>query len=86
MFGIASYLAVATIASVTVFLVAEWFREPGAPAPDHPGRIALIAGLLWPMLLLGLAQCVLVAAVHDKLGRRPVSTMSIRPGERAGSP
>lgn len=74
MFGIACYLAVAMTAAVALFLAAEWIREPRTRAPEHPGRTALLGGLLWPLVLIGLAQCALVVAIHNRWGvsRRPV--------------
>lgn len=86
MFGIACYLAVATIAAAAVFLFAEWTREPGVRGPDHPGRIALLTGLVWPLVLIGLAQGALVVAAGNRWGRRPAPVMRIRAGVGAESP
>lgn len=72
MIGIVFYLVVAAIVVVAAFLLAEWIRQPGIPAPDHPGALAVIAGLLWPVLAVGLVQWVLVAAVHRKMRRAVV--------------
>lgn len=68
MFWISSYAVVAMVSAVAVFLLAEWLREPGVPAPNHPGRFAVIAGLLWPVLAVGIAQWGLIAAVAARLG------------------
>jgi hypothetical protein len=74
------YAAVAVIAALAVFLLAEWSRMPGVPAPDNPGRYALLAGLLWPVLVLGIAQWGLIAMVASRLRRtaRPVPAVSPR--------
>lgn len=64
--GIALYLGVATIFAVAAFLASEWIRLPGAPAPERTGLLAIVAGLLWPVLTIGLAQWCLLAAVHRK--------------------
>lgn len=64
MFWIAIYAALATVAAVAVHLLAEWHRDPGVPAPDRPGLCAVAAGLLWPLLVLGIAQWGLVVAVQ----------------------
>ncbi len=65
------YFAVAVIAAAAVFLAAEWVREPGTRAPDHPGRTALAAGLLWPIVLVGLGQCALMVAAHNRWAGKP---------------
>jgi hypothetical protein len=62
MFWIALYGIVALAVAVIALVVAEWVREPGAPAPEHPGFFAALAGLLWPAVLIGLAQWGLIAA------------------------
>lgn len=61
------YAALAIVAAVAVFLAAEWLREPGVPAPDCSGRCALAAGLLWPVIILGIAQWGLIVAVQSRL-------------------
>lgn len=81
--GITLYLIVATMASAAIFLFAEWIREPGVPAPDHPGRIAVIAGLLWPLVVIGLAQCALVVAAGNRWGGGSAPAMRIRVGAKA---
>lgn len=86
MFGIASYLAVAVITAVAAFLIAEWTRQPGARAADHPGRAAMAAGLLWPVVLVGVAQCAVVVMAHNKWAGRALPNNRIRVGERAGFP
>jgi hypothetical protein len=63
MFWIALYGIVALAVAVIALLVAEWVREPGAPAPEHPGFFAALAGLLWPAVVIGLAQWGLIAVV-----------------------
>ena len=86
MFGIALYLTVAMIAAVAMFLFAEWTREPGLQASDHPGRVALLVGLVWPVILIGLAQCALVVAAGNRWGGRRVPAMRMRVGAGAQSP
>ena len=74
------YAAVAVVAAIAVFLLAEWLRIPGVPAPGNPGRYAVVAGLLWPVLVLGIAQWALVAMVATRLrpSARPVHAVSTR--------
>ena len=67
MVAIAVYSALAIVAAVAVFLLAEWLRQPGTPAPDCPGRCAIAAGLLWPILVVGVAQWGLIAAVRARI-------------------
>jgi hypothetical protein len=64
MTGIALYAAVAVVCAVAAFLFAEWSREPGMPAPGHPGVLALLVGLVWPVLIIGLAQLAAIAAAR----------------------
>ncbi len=69
------YAVAGVAAAIAVFLAAEWLRMPGVPAPDNPGRYAIAAGLIWPILLLGIAQWGLIAMVAARMRRsaRPVS-------------
>jgi hypothetical protein len=75
------YAAVAVIAAIAVSLLAERLRMPGVPAPDNPARYAVFAGLLWPVLILGIAQWGVIAMVASWLRRsaRPVHAVSTRP-------
>lgn len=70
MFWIVLYGIVALAVAATALLVAEWVRKPGSPAPDHPGFFAALAGLLWPAVIIGLAQWGLIAAVASPERRR----------------
>ena len=74
------YATGVVVAAIAVFLLAGWLRVPGAPAPDNTGRYALAAGLLWPVLVLGIAQWGLIAMVAARLRRRarPVHAVSPR--------
>lgn len=78
MFWISSYAVVAVVSAVAVFLLTEWFRTPGVPAPEHTAWYAAIAGLLWPVVLVGIAQWGLIAAVASRLRRTapPVEAVS----------
>lgn len=57
------YVTVAIAVAVAAFLFTEWVRDPGATAPDGPGALAIVAGLLWPVLAVGLIQWLLIAAL-----------------------
>lgn len=61
------YAALAIVSAVAVFLLAEWLRKPGAPASGCQGRCAIAAGLLWPVIALGVAQWGLIVAVQSWL-------------------
>jgi hypothetical protein len=76
--GIVLYLLIAVMASIAAFLFSEWLRRPGAPAPDHPGLVAALAGLLWPVLAVGLAQWALVAALHRQVRSEAVAVRPAR--------
>ncbi len=51
------YLCGALIAAASASVAADLFPEPGAPAATRAGGIVL-AGALWPVLLVGLLQFV----------------------------
>jgi hypothetical protein len=67
LYGITVYAAMTIIAATAAFLFSEWVREPGAPAPERLGLTSLAAGLLWPVLLIGILQCLAVAVVQSRL-------------------
>jgi hypothetical protein len=52
----AVYLVISMVCAVSAFVVAGWSRHEGSPAPNYCGRLALAAGLLWPVVMIGLAQ------------------------------
>lgn len=74
---IAGYGGLTLCVATAVFLLAEWFREPGAPAARRPGFFAASIGLMWPLLLLGLMEVFLIAAIQSR------STATARPEGRA---
>lgn len=54
------YLIIAAVVAMATFVAAEWFREEYIAAPDYPGVMSAVAGMLWPVLLLGLSELALV--------------------------
>lgn len=70
------YGAVAVAAAALTFVAADWFREPGTPAADHPGRIALLTGLLWPVVMIGLAQWAAIARLRPRQVVAPPTSVS----------
>lgn len=69
MFWFALYGAIAVIVSVAALVFSEWAREPGVPAPSHPRLLALVAGLAWPVVVVGLVQWGLIAAYAARVAR-----------------
>lgn len=64
------YSCTASLAAIGAFLGADWFRDRHLPAPDNPGLLALLAGLLWPLVIIGLAQLGCFVAIRKFLLRR----------------
>ena len=62
MFWIVVYFSCAVIVGGSVFIAVEWVRIGIADLPDHPGRTCLLAGMLWPVLILGVAELVVLWA------------------------
>ena len=54
------YLAVAALFGSALFLAANWFRPEHIAAPDFPGVVSALAGMLWPVLLVGASELALV--------------------------
>lgn len=55
-----SYLIIAVVVAMAIFVSACWFREEHVAAPDHSGMMSAVAGMLWPVLLVGLSELALV--------------------------
>ena len=54
------YLVVAAVVAMATFVAADWFREEHVAAPGFPGVMSALAGALWPILLVGVSEMVLV--------------------------
>jgi hypothetical protein len=63
------YATAAFVTGAALYLFAEFRRAPGAPAHRCSGLCAVVAGILWPVLLIGAAQFGLVAALSHGLSR-----------------
>jgi len=77
------YVAAALVAAPVIFVAAELLGH-GPARPRHRFFYSLLAGLLWPLLALGLAEFAVIAA----LGHRPHGP-AIRPlstGDEADKP
>jgi hypothetical protein len=54
------YLTIAVFVAITTFIAGNWLRPEYVAAPDHPGTTSAIAGMLWPVLVLGAAELALL--------------------------
>jgi len=72
------YATVAMAVAAAAFLFSEWVREPGGSAPNSPGAVAIAAGLLWPVLAIGLVQWLLIAAVASRVPKPGMSAADSR--------
>ena len=79
---ISGYAAIAVLVAAASIVMAEWARDAHVAAPDRPGMTAVVAGLLWPVLAVGLVQVLAVIGVRHglRVGRqsarhRPESRM-----------
>ena len=54
------YLIIAALVAMATFVAAGWYREEHAAAPDYPGVTSAVAGMLWPVLLVGTSELALV--------------------------
>jgi hypothetical protein len=66
-FGVLSVL----VAAVAVFVTMARLRPSEVQSrPTHPVLLSLVAGALWPLLLVGLAEFAIVAAMPAALRPR----------------
>lgn len=75
-FWTAVYGVVAATVVVATFIGASRMREPGIPGPDNVGLFAVLAGLLWPVTVIGVAEAAMLVAIQQ----------SNRPAVLHGSP
>lgn len=79
---ISTYATIAVLVATASIVMAEWARDAHVAAPDRPGMTAIVAGLLWPVLALGILQLLTLVAVrhglrirHPDARHRPESRM-----------
>jgi ABC-type dipeptide/oligopeptide/nickel transport system permease component len=60
MFWCGAYLTVALLFAVTIFAAGNWLRTEDVAAPDHPGTTSAVAGMLWPVVIVGIAELALL--------------------------
>ena len=68
MFWYGLYFIIAVAVTMATFVAACWFREEDVAAPDHSGVTSALAGMLWPVLIVGLSELVLVRWVFRAAG------------------
>jgi hypothetical protein len=71
------YAAVAIAVAVAALMFAEWVCDPDAIAPDRPCALAIVAGLLWPVLAVGLMQWFLIAGFASRVREAKVSAAGL---------
>ena len=70
---VVAYLSLWALTSVGLIGASRWLRSAARPAP-HPVAVSLLAGAVWPLLLLGAAQLGALVAATEALSRsEPVS-------------
>lgn len=55
------YLIVAALVAIATFAAADWLREGHIAAPDYPGVMSAVAGILWPVLLVGISEIMVLS-------------------------
>jgi hypothetical protein len=73
-----TYLCAATLVAAGAMVFAAWSRKGQQTAPAVAPGPALLAGALWPLVLAGVAQWLLVHALGTGLRRESRRTESIR--------
>jgi hypothetical protein len=58
------YVSGWVVATMVLALVVKRLNDPSRPQP-HPIRVAVAAGAVWPLVILGATQMVAVALVVD---------------------
>jgi hypothetical protein len=86
MIWIGLYATTAIVVTTALFLLTEFLRAPGHAGPRHPGQYAVVAGLLWPVLVVAAAQYGVIAALGHGLSRMaaPSQAVPARIAQRVG--
>ena len=66
-----AYIVVAALAAISILLAANWFRHQHVAAPEHSGATAVLAGLLWPALLIGIAELAVICCAGRRVRQAP---------------
>lgn len=68
-FGV--YGVVAALVACSIFLASNWFRPQHVAAPEHSGATAVLAGLLWPALLIGITELAVICCAGRRFRTAP---------------
>ena len=82
----ATYIAAALLAAPSIFVAAEWVGHDRSPRPPHRVAYSILAAALWPLLVVGLMQFAVIAAVRHALvsrSSRPTRPMAEPSGDDA---
>jgi hypothetical protein len=81
---VATYIAAALLVAPSIFVAAEWVGHDHSPRPPHRLAYCVLAAVLWPLLVVGLAQFAVIAAVrHMSRSSGPTSPMFEPSGDDA---
>jgi hypothetical protein len=58
------YVSAALVVAPSIFVWAEWIHKDPLPQPERRWLYSLLAGLLWPLLVVGLVQFALIATIR----------------------
>jgi hypothetical protein len=75
---IAAYGVLAAVVSVVVFVAADAVRPAGVAAPGHRVMMSVAAGMLWPVLCIGLVQLGVLAGLGQFAVRANRSAIAAR--------
>jgi Na+-transporting NADH:ubiquinone oxidoreductase subunit NqrE len=72
---IAAYFGCWIVVTVAVYGATRWFADRRSPAP-HPLLMSIVAGAVWPLLLVGLVELSSVM-VYTKVQHKPEPRVGI---------
>ncbi len=80
---VVAYVFASLVFAALFFALAARFRTADASPPEHSGLIALMGGVAWPLVLVGLIQLAGIALLkkHFAAGQRSMVT----PGRSSSS-
>lgn len=67
------YGVMAVVSAAGSFVAAQWIRDSNIPAPTRPGLVSLLAGILWPVVLVGGLQLLALVGIRNNMRRRTMS-------------
>lgn len=66
-----AYIVIAGLVALSIFVASDWFRQRDVAAPAHSGATSLLAGLLWPALLIGIVELAVVCCAGQRFRQAP---------------